>query len=259
MFLQRVQEGQYTNADLGAMKVDAEASEIEAIADRAESFISRIDASIHEVSSKLKFSRKVLSAASRALGPLVSKSTPAHEHAPVGAKVLPKKIKAALAKEKSMLAGLLSHLKSNIMSFNKEEQKGKDDSEKMLQKLQKRLARDQQSLGNPKISAFEHVALVNQTRMEETEVKYWMQSRDNQHSMFHSNLKMTHGLMSHVKTVLEAYSMAISKGSVDPKLLKSVSSVALPTAFVEMRRTFKNEAHEYRRHLFDSAALLAHP
>jgi len=39
-----------------------------------------------------------------------------------------------------------------------------------------------------------------------------------EHSMFHANLKMTHGLMSRVKTVIEAYKEVLAKGHISAKM-----------------------------------------
>merc|ERR1712129_623431 len=51
---------------------------------------------------------------------------------------------------------------------------------------------------------------------DEVELSYWKRGREMQHSMFHSRLKVTHGLISRVKEVLDAYGEMMSKGKLSP-------------------------------------------
>jgi len=281
----QIKEGQFTQTVLKEMLTDGRARRIVAFADLVDSDVSRVESFVMDVKAALHSASTVLS---RALEPLATKKaeksvakvalekpaakpSPKHENATQnatsgsptakhvgGVKTLPANIKAALAKEQTLLAGLLSHLKSNIMHFNKQEKKGKTEEDALLKKAQERLAKDQTLLKNStKMSAFQHAMLVNQTKMEEQEVKYWGQGRQASHSMFHANLKMTHGLMSRVKTVIEAYETAMTKGKLDFKTMTQVKELSLPKAFLEMRHDLRSEASEYIRHLKVSAQLLS--
>merc|ERR1719310_231273 len=141
-------------------------------------------------------------------------------------------IKDRLQGEQSILENLFKHLKNNIANFNKEEKKGKVDSERTIQKLQARLKDEKAKLQNKGLNAFEHELLVNKTRMDEIELKYRLSDRDLGHQMFHTNLKLTHGLMARVKNVLAAYSDAFAKGHVDQEVMNKVAKEASPKAFV---------------------------
>eukprot|EP00747_Dinoflagellata_sp_TGD_P184289 gnl/TRDRNA2_/TRDRNA2_39792_c0_seq1.p2 gnl/TRDRNA2_/TRDRNA2_39792_c0~~gnl/TRDRNA2_/TRDRNA2_39792_c0_seq1.p2 ORF type:complete len:282 (-),score=75.10 gnl/TRDRNA2_/TRDRNA2_39792_c0_seq1:18-863(-) len=149
--------------------------------------------------------------------------------------------KANLEKEKKVLEGLFTHLKSNIADFNKNEKKGKSDNTAMLTSLKKRLAADQEKLKSKSLSQFQHEALLNRTRMEQKEIQYWSTGREIQHNMFHAHLKMTHGLMERVKSVLDAYNDMLTKGKLDAKTKEAIkmASESLPKAFIEMRRELK--------------------
>lgn len=162
----------------------------------------------------------------------------------------PVDFKKAVQQEKDVLSDLFKHLKGNIANFNKQETKDKDKTAAIRKRLEDRLKKDKATLAMKNISDFERERLTNSTRMEEHELAYWSRDRDLQHHMFHSNLKMTHGLMSRVKSVLEAYKEAFSKGKIDPALMKKVQSMS-PTkaAFLEMRKDVRERAHLYKVHL----------
>jgi len=165
-------------------------------------------------------------------------------------KLAPAEFKKAVKEEQDVLNDLFKHLKVNIANFNKQETHDKDKTVEIRKRLEARLAKDKATLAMKNISDFERERLVNSTRMEAHELEYWTRDRDLQHHMFHSNLKMTHGLMSRVKTVMEAYKEAFTKGKINPDLLKKVHDMG-PTkaAFLEMRNDVKERAHLYKVHL----------
>lgn len=166
--------------------------------------------------------------------------------------------KAAMMAEKDILEGLFAHLKSSIKGLNTQEKKDKTENSAELKKIQARLLHDQARLKDPKahLSAFEHAELVNRTRIEEHEVQYWSHGRELQHGMFHANLKLTHGLMQRVKSVMEAYQQAIQKGHVDPKMVKSLDAISLPKAFLQMRVALRKLAKTHRKRLLHETQLL---
>mmetsp|Transcript_56858 Transcript_56858/g.166471 ORF Transcript_56858/g.166471 Transcript_56858/m.166471 type:complete len:211 (+) Transcript_56858:51-683(+) len=129
----------------------------------------------------------------------------------------------ALKQQQKVLEDLFAHLKTNIAKFNKGESSAKEENQQRIERLQKRLESDQQQLKNSTLSDFEHEMLVNRTREEQNELKYWSRGREIQHGMFHANLKMTHGLMSKVKTVLDAYKEMLAKGKIGGKLAEDLA------------------------------------
>jgi hypothetical protein len=142
----------------------------------------------------------------------------------------------ALQAEQDSLEALVGHLKLNIKRFNTDETSGKSEGAKMLKQVEARLAADQEKLKNASLSKFQHEMLVNRTRSEENEVHYWKRGRELEHSMFHANLKMTHGLMSRVKTVIEAYKEVLAKGHISAKMAEDIKRVgaSVPKAFIEI-------------------------
>lgn len=162
-----------------------------------------------------------------------------------------------LKQEQSVLEDLMKHLKSNIATYNKEDSEGKKKSEEMVDKFEKKLKKDKEELAQKGLSDFDHARLVNQTRMDEVDLKYWSRDRELQHNMFHANLKMAHGLMSHVKNVIAAYHEAFTKGHVDAGLLKKVEAeVVTKKAFLQMREDLKQNAEQYKTHLRQGLGLV---
>jgi len=141
-----------------------------------------------------------------------------------------------LQKEKANLDTLLSHLKGNVISINKVEAEGKDEEQEQIVKVKERLAEEYKQLNGTNLTTFRRSLLTNRTHMAESELKYWTRQRDLQHHMFHSSLKMTHGLMNKVKAVMEAYKEALAKGHVSKATLKDMHAVAakLPRALLQV-------------------------
>mmetsp|Transcript_96532 Transcript_96532/g.259563 ORF Transcript_96532/g.259563 Transcript_96532/m.259563 type:complete len:194 (+) Transcript_96532:1-582(+) len=132
----------------------------------------------------------------------------------------------ALMVQHDALKNMLAHLKSSIKNMNKQEAEGKVNAKKQIEKLQQRLVSEQQKLKQSGLSDFDHELLVNRTRTDEKELEYWTRSRDLQHGMFHSSLKMTHGLMSKANAVIEAYNTVLATGKLSPELAKQLEAVS---------------------------------
>jgi len=177
-----------------------------------------------------------------------------------GAKALPGNVSTKLKAQQLKLGDLLKHLKSNIAEFNKRESDQKKDSQVYAEKLKKRLEEDHRRLKDPNLSAFDHALLVNRTRTEESELKFWTRGRELQHDMFHSNLKLTHGLMSRVKTVIEAYKQVLTHGKLDSKLEKVLheTSSSMPKAFIQQEHKLEHAVSKMDKHLKVTASLLSH-
>lgn len=174
-----------------------------------------------------------------------------------GASKLSGNLSSTLTQQKEKLNNLFKHLKTNIADFNKRESEEKKDSQAYAERLRKRLKQDKKRLEDPKLSAFDHEMLVNRTRTEEHEVKFWTQGRKLQHDMFHSNLKLTHGLMSRVKTVMDAYKQVLATGKLDPKLTKVLhqTSASLPKALIQKEKRVQKDVRKISKHLRISAEL----
>jgi len=151
-------------------------------------------------------------------------------------KVLSHSSKKRLQQEAEDLQKLFAHLKTNIAKINKNEDYSKSHVKDVVESLQKRYQQDKNKLKSANLSSFEHERLVNRTRTEEAELKYWSRSRELQHGMFHANLKLSHGLMSRVKQVLDAYKDVLAKGKIDSKVAQVMNKVtaSLPKAFVQV-------------------------
>lgn len=156
-----------------------------------------------------------------------------------------------LVGERDVLKGLFAHLKANIAKFNKEQANSKGEHDKVMKQLEKRFEQDSAKLKDPKLSAFEHERLTNLTRAEDGEIKYWRKGRQLQQTMFHANLKITHGLMSRSKAVMDAYQQALTTGHLDKKTTEELKSAltSLPKAFIVVKRVLKREGMSLKRHI----------
>merc|ERR1719382_935769 len=132
----------------------------------------------------------------------------------------------ALGKQKQTLKALLSHLKANIKSINEEEAKSKAGAAAQIEKLTKRLEGERRQLNSSNLTTFERQLLLNRTRTEEQELKYWSRSRQLEHGVFHSSLKMTHGLMAKAKAVINAYEEVMSGHKLSPKAAEDLKALA---------------------------------
>lgn len=175
-----------------------------------------------------------------------------------GASKLPGNLSSVLKLQQDKLGDLFKHLKTNIAQFNKREADQKKDNQAYVDRLKKRLAEDKKRLEDPKLSDFDREMLVNRTRTEEHEVKFWSRGRELQHDMFHSNLKLTHGLMSRVKTVMEAYKQVMATGKLDASVTKVLheTSASMPKALIQKEQRVKHDVQKLKKHLKISAKLL---
>mmetsp|Transcript_44008 Transcript_44008/g.80425 ORF Transcript_44008/g.80425 Transcript_44008/m.80425 type:complete len:214 (-) Transcript_44008:38-679(-) len=133
---------------------------------------------------------------------------------------------AKLKQQQDSLESLLGHLKANIAGFNKHEIEAKETNERKVKELEERLAEDKAALKRTNISAFDHELLTNRTRTEEQELSYWKRGREISHNMFHSNLKVTHGLMSKVRSIMDAYKSVLTTGRLDAKTAEALRSAS---------------------------------
>eukprot|EP00746_Dinoflagellata_sp_MGD_P163807 gnl/MRDRNA2_/MRDRNA2_92042_c1_seq1.p1 gnl/MRDRNA2_/MRDRNA2_92042_c1~~gnl/MRDRNA2_/MRDRNA2_92042_c1_seq1.p1 ORF type:complete len:340 (+),score=76.80 gnl/MRDRNA2_/MRDRNA2_92042_c1_seq1:94-1113(+) len=159
--------------------------------------------------------------------------------------------------QQTILENLFKHLKSNIVNLNKQEGSSKEVASKNIQRLQARMKADKAELQKKGLSQFEHDRLVNRTRTDTFELQYWTRDRSLGHQMFHTNLKLEHGLMARVHEVIAACKDAASKGHMDPAMLKKLQGETVPKAFVEMRSNLKRQAQKYYAHVLTARWMAA--
>lgn len=205
-------------------------------------------------SSKVPSAKDANTTAGQAGKPVMAKSSN-----PVAATSINKKahVKKIAQAQQTILQNLFKHLKANIVNLNKEENKGKQEAQTEVQQLQARLKRDKEQLNKTGLSKFDRERLVNRTRMDTFELQYWTRDRSLEHSMFHTNLKMQHALMSRVKTVISACKEAAAKGRVTPMMMRKLRSQAMPNAFMQMRWGLKHKAEQYHAHVLTGRWMLA--
>eukprot|EP00812_Abedinium_dasypus_P010978 NODE_4562_length_661_cov_316.377888.p2 GENE.NODE_4562_length_661_cov_316.377888~~NODE_4562_length_661_cov_316.377888.p2 ORF type:complete len:181 (+),score=73.52 NODE_4562_length_661_cov_316.377888:64-543(+) len=122
-----------------------------------------------------------------------------------------------LREEKATLEKLYKQLKKQVVGLTKQDTQLKAKNQQNRQDAEKHLEHDREELRSGHLSAYEAAVLANQTQWEERELKYWSKDREFSHRSYHANLKVTHGLMSHVKDLLGAYDEAIEKGKPSKK------------------------------------------
>lgn len=110
----------------------------------------------------------------------------------------------------AMLKGLYEDGKERIAQLNEREKKSKQRFEEMQAAHEARLATIEARFKNHTLSA---EFRTNETRDENRLWSYWQRVRENQHRQFHTSLKIQHGTMNKVKTMIDAYEKTISGGN----------------------------------------------
>lgn len=159
------------------------------------------------------------------------------------------KVQAVVQAQQSVLENLFQHLKGNIVSLNKEESSSKEVSQKQITRLEERLKEEEAKMTKKDLSKLEHEELINQTRTDKVELQFWTDERNLGHQMWHTNLKLQHGLMSRVRSVISACKEAVTKGHVDSQLIKQIQAQALPKAFLQMQSTVEQKTQQYYAHV----------
>lgn len=222
---------------------------------------SKVDSKQHTVNSEEHATPKMSTknAPMKQNAPKAGVNTSSNFMAPVGstAQSKEKRVRAVAHEQQSILENLFKHLKGNIVNLNKQEQQSKDVAAKNIQRLQARLKADKAELNKTGLSQFEHDRLVNRTRTDTFELQYWTRDRSLGHQMFHTNLKMEHGLMSRVHQVIAACKDAALKGHMDPEMMKKLKSEAIPKAFVQMKSTLEHRAQQYYAHVLTARWMAA--
>jgi len=145
--------------------------------------------------------------------------------------------------QQDVLSKLFQHLKENVAKFNKRDKDGKAEADKAMNEIEQHLEKERELLKNPKLSAFNRELITNRTRSDESALAFRRQDHVYEHNVFHANLKATHGLMSRVSGVLDAYKQVLLTGHLDPNIktamINSLSSQ--PKALVETRSQLRKQ------------------
>jgi len=156
-------------------------------------------------------------------------------------------VNATLHNEQTLLADLMKHLNNQIGNFKKEDTESKEMAEKMKKKFAEKLKNDEAALNKTGLRDFDRARLVNATRMDKQDLAYWTKDGELRHTMVHANLKMSTGLLTSVKNVLDVYNQAVKKGGVDDGLLKKVQAAALTGgSFLQLRKDLKQRMQKYQ-------------
>jgi len=156
-------------------------------------------------------------------------------------------VNATLHNEQTLLADLMKHLNNQIGNFKKEDTESKEMAEKMKKKFAEKLKNDEAALNKTGLRDFDRARLVNATRMDKQDLAYWTKDGELRHTMVHANLKMSTGLLTSVKNVLDVYNQAVKKGGVDDGLLKKVQAAALTGgSFLQLRKDLKQRMKKYQ-------------
>merc|ERR1719191_2296803 len=131
--------------------------------------------------------------------------------------------KAMLAPALGMLHGLYDDQKGRISAINKREQQSKERYEEQKKKHEEKLASLKDKLDHHKISK---EFFDNSTRDEDRLFKYWTSCRESAHHQFHTQLKLTHGLMEKEKGMIGAYDKALADPEPTKEGLKAFNKVA---------------------------------
>jgi len=131
--------------------------------------------------------------------------------------------KAMLAPALGMLHGLYDDQKGRISALNKREQKSKDRFAEQQKKHDEKMASLKDKMDHNKISK---EFFDNSTKDENRLFKYWQGCRDRAHHQFHTQLKLTHGLMEKEKGMIGAYDKALADPEPTKEGLKAFNKVA---------------------------------
>uniref|UniRef100_A0A7S2N7A9 Uncharacterized protein n=1 Tax=Alexandrium andersonii TaxID=327968 RepID=A0A7S2N7A9_9DINO len=132
------------------------------------------------------------------------------------------KTTAELAPALAMLKALYEDGKERITQLNAREKQSKQRYEDMKKQHDTRLATIEARFKNGTLSAEFHK---NETRDEMRIWNYWERVRERQHRQFHTSLKIQHGTMSKVKTMIDMYEKTMSGKASEAEVQKDLAKV----------------------------------
>jgi len=152
--------------------------------------------------------------------------------------------KEKLQNELSNLKNLFSHIKGRIGALNKNEKEGVDVDAKMIKEQEQIIKTAESQLNWTNISASQREMRVNRTRSAKVELKYWQKHRELSHGSFHSNLKMSHGLMDKLQSTMKIFHQALEGKTINKMDLEKIKR-GLPSAkamFLEVASLIRRTA-----------------
>eukprot|EP00930_Biecheleria_cincta_P042761 TRINITY_DN29421_c0_g1_i1.p1 TRINITY_DN29421_c0_g1~~TRINITY_DN29421_c0_g1_i1.p1 ORF type:complete len:303 (+),score=86.71 TRINITY_DN29421_c0_g1_i1:64-972(+) len=157
---------------------------------------------------------------------MTARALPASSTAPKAAahKAVGLASEKTLRAQRTNLRNLLGKMKTDISRFNKDEADDQNNAASHIAKMQKRLEQDKARLADPKLRPFMRELLQNRTKEEQRDIDFWSHGRKLQKRMFHSNIKVTHGLMSRVKGVLQVFDQALENGKISEEAAQRLKS-----------------------------------
>jgi len=135
--------------------------------------------------------------------------------------------KAMLAPMEGMLKGLYEDQKDRISQANKREAASKDRFLEQERKHNATLAHWKDRLDHHHMTKAKYDDFV---RVEDRQFKYWQGVRQRQHSQFHMQLKMMHGLMAKEKGMIKAYDTALSEKTATKAGAQQATAIAQAVA-----------------------------
>jgi len=142
---------------------------------------------------------------------------------PAGAKLnLSPKSAADLAPALAMLKAMYEDGKERIAQLNAREAQSKQRFEGQQKQHEARLATVEGRFKNGTLSA---EFRKNETRDESRIWTYWQRVRERQHSQFHTSLKIQHGTMAKVKTMIGVYEKAMGGKASKAEVQKDLARV----------------------------------
>lgn len=141
-----------------------------------------------------------------------------------GASLSPKNVQD-LIPALAMLKGLYEDSKERIATANEREKKSKAHYEAKDTEHKARITKIEARFHNHTLS---QEFRANETRDENRLFSYWKGVRERQHRGFHTNLKIQHGMMQKVKTMIDMYEKTISGGKGADQVKKELQQQVAP-------------------------------
>merc|ERR1719253_1358650 len=118
----------------------------------------------------------------------------------------------SLAPALAMLKGLYEDSKDRISALNVREQKSKAHFAEQEKEHTARIAKIEARFSNHTTHRISQEFHTNETRNENRMFNYWSHCRERQHKQFHTSLKIQHGMMQRVKTMINMYEKTMTGG-----------------------------------------------
>lgn len=191
--------------------------------------VQELDAQVTEAEGSLRCAVELLAEASAATKNTTGKHIGDTSNASAHTANKTTKLQAQL----STLNSVYESLKKSIVRGNRREHDGQLTDEEQIRRTEAKLADAERELNSSKLSDFKREMLVNQTRVDRAELKFWKSHRGSSHAIFHAHLKMAHGMMDRIKQVVGEYEAVLAGKKVDLEKLRKLQSSLPPRPHIE--------------------------